>query len=887
MGVLKLKDGNNWTSIQTIKGEKGDTGERGQAGVGVPSGGTTGQVLKKASGTDYDTEWGSAGSSLPSGGTQGQVLTKNSSTDGDASWVNAESSNFVITLTSTNGSTHTMDKTYQEIYNAYTSGKTLELRFKDLGQSTPIVSTQYKYDSGSREHFTFFIPVYVSNDLLKTKVIYIYTSTISVTQNDVIDGTPCVKYYAFYDSENNNTLSINGIGEDIYNDFNDNKVGDVLVYMDVDDISYKKLGSIVATEPVKDSEDEDIVVGFNIYLSTIENNTFVVKKFYGNFQDDYTVFVENVSPSSGGSLPSGGTAGQVLTKNSSTDGDADWSDPVISDVQVNGTSVVSNGIANVPHDKIIFASTTTGASTAVKVLTCNWYPDTIEDGTFMVLYSSVTNTASNAKFKFSSGDTGEYYAYANGNVTDSTTAALVGLGGYYIPFIFKRTNSGGVNIGSWYSLYGTANASLYGLLEPNLWSKIRLYTNVLFGTCSTAAATATKAITVTAPKWANISQGTILFVSFSYTNTASSVKFQLSYYTGATNTYSTSTVYDVKYNNSTIGSGTYYYGGVANRIGMYVWYNSYWHWVGWSYETDTTYSVMTQSEADTGTATNARLITPKVLHDTIMNSSQTVLLDVVDETVGSSVQQRIYQYPSQIKSLIEDGYKFFVNYSFSIYPARASVVVEWNETAQDYLTKVVVSFDQYNWDNNIIETYVLSSYINEENPGYEDELSGSGAPVVKTPTADTIPYDNTETYSSGSIGEAVKNIESDVETLKDGLTFIKYGISTWDDFITAYNNNNVVYCRASSGSNPASGSQTRLAFMAYVNSAETPTEVEFQYYRSVSSHTAQQQGDQVFVYKLNKTGGWTVTTREAYTKIVAGTGLTSTYSNGVLTISLA
>lgn len=32
---------------------------QGPAGVGVPSGGTTGQVLKKKSGTDYDTEWSS------------------------------------------------------------------------------------------------------------------------------------------------------------------------------------------------------------------------------------------------------------------------------------------------------------------------------------------------------------------------------------------------------------------------------------------------------------------------------------------------------------------------------------------------------------------------------------------------------------------------------------------------------------------------------------------------------------------------------------------------------------------------------------------------------------------------------------------------------------
>lgn len=118
------------------------------------------------------------------------------------------------------------------------------------------------------------------------------------------------------------------------------------------------------------------------------------------------------------------------------------------------------------------------------------------------------------------------------------------------------------------------------------------------------------------------------------------------------------------------------------------------------------------------------------------------------------------------------------------------------------------------------------------------------------------------------------------------MSILKYGISTWNDFITAYTSNSVVYCRASSNSNPASGSQTRMAFMAYVNNETNPTEVEFQYYRSVSSHSDSQQGDQVFVYKLNKTNGWSVLTRNAFTKIVAGTGLKSSYSNGVLTISL-
>ena len=119
-----------------------------------------------------------------------------------------------------------------------------------------------------------------------------------------------------------------------------------------------------------------------------------------------------------------------------------------------------------------------------------------------------------------------------------------------------------------------------------------------------------------------------------------------------------------------------------------------------------------------------------------------------------------------------------------------------------------------------------------------------------------------------SAGDEDKFLAGD-GTFKSGglpMVILSYGHSTWDDFINAYNNNVIVYARASSNSNPASGSQTRMAFMAYVNNATTPTEVEFQYYRSMSSHSATAMGDQVFVYKLNKTKGWSVTTRDASIK---------------------
>lgn len=62
-------------------------GAKGEAGQGVPTGGTTGQVLKKTSSTDYATEWGAV-EAVPTGGTTGQVLAKKTNTDYDIEWIN-------------------------------------------------------------------------------------------------------------------------------------------------------------------------------------------------------------------------------------------------------------------------------------------------------------------------------------------------------------------------------------------------------------------------------------------------------------------------------------------------------------------------------------------------------------------------------------------------------------------------------------------------------------------------------------------------------------------------------------------------------------------------------------------------------------------------------
>ena len=113
-----------------------------------------------------------------------------------------------------------------------------------------------------------------------------------------------------------------------------------------------------------------------------------------------------------------------------------------------------------------------------------------------------------------------------------------------------------------------------------------------------------------------------------------------------------------------------------------------------------------------------------------------------------------------------------------------------------------------------------------------------------------------------------------------GMVIARYGVSTYAEVLDAYKKGWIIYTRASSNSNPASGNQLRMAFLAYVNNQDTPTEFEFQYYRSLNNHTYNDQCDQVYVYKLNKSSGWSVTIRQAVAKIIPSTGLTYTFVAG-------
>ena len=113
-----------------------------------------------------------------------------------------------------------------------------------------------------------------------------------------------------------------------------------------------------------------------------------------------------------------------------------------------------------------------------------------------------------------------------------------------------------------------------------------------------------------------------------------------------------------------------------------------------------------------------------------------------------------------------------------------------------------------------------------------------------------------------------------------GLTILSYGTSTWQDFINAYNNNNIVFCKASiMDSDPSSGTQSRHAVLSYVDDPANPTQAEFLYPKTTNRHDYNHQTDTMSVYTLDSTNGWSCSTRYTSTNIVPRDGIAYTYNS--------
>ena len=98
-----------------------------------------------------------------------------------------------------------------------------------------------------------------------------------------------------------------------------------------------------------------------------------------------------------------------------------------------------------------------------------------------------------------------------------------------------------------------------------------------YGTCTTAAATAAKTVTLGSTTGWELVAGTIVGVKFSYTNTASNPTLNVN----------SSGAKSIIYNTGTITTSNLNKAGYASRIQYYMYDGSHWVWMGWSIDDNT------------------------------------------------------------------------------------------------------------------------------------------------------------------------------------------------------------------------------------------------------------------------------------------------------------
>ena len=185
------------------------------------------------------------------------------------------------------------------------------------------------------------------------------------------------------------------------------------------------------------------------------------------------------------------------------------------------------------------------------------------------------------------------------------------------------------------------------------WGKLKAYFakgngRVFYGTCSTAGGTGAKIVECPSFTSADLDNGTIILVKFTNTNSAAVDSLTL-------NVNSTGAV-DIKkiYNYAT--SNLSNVGELRAITHQFIYWegasSSHWYLVGVDYNTNTTYSAMTQDEIDAGTGTTGRRITPKLLRDNFYTESEVdALIAGIGDTPVATTQPSGGMLPNVVYDL--------------------------------------------------------------------------------------------------------------------------------------------------------------------------------------------------------------------------------------------
>ena len=215
----------------------------------------------------------------------------------------------------------------------------------------------------------------------------------------------------------------------------------------------------------------------------------------------------------------------------------------------------------------------------------------------------------------------------------------------------------------------------------------------------------------------------------------------------------------------------------------------------------------------------------------------------------------------------KDGNQLDTTYAKSSDLATVATTGDYDDLSNKPTIPAAQVNSDWNASSGVAEILNKPSLATVATSGDYNDLSNQ--PTIRNVPAST-SSDATKVLTVDSQGDAAWSAPA-------GLFEATYGTTTFVDIVSAINANKIVYCKI-----PAPGATARMAFLAYVGS----TNIEFQYYRSLSSHTAANQVDEVYVYTISSTTGWSTTTRKAGSVVTAGTHMSQSYNSSTSTLTL-
>ena len=242
-------------------------------------------------------------------------------------------------------------------------------------------------------------------------------------------------------------------------------------------------------------------------------------------------------------------------------------------------AITFNGNDLISSCNVAYATCSTAAATAAKVATvqgnANWQ---LKSGSIVVVSFSNTNTVQNPTLNVN--NTGAKQVYYNGAAVTTTNVGKVGTAGRPSMYMYNGTYY--VFLGWAYeqdTTYSAVTTSANGLMIKDDKTKLDA-TNIAYVTCGTAAATAAKVCSLSGNSNWKLATGSIIVLSSTNTNTAENPTLNVNN-TGAKSIW---------YNGANITTSNLNIAGCAGRPILYMYSGTSWVFLGWAYDTNTTYS---------------------------------------------------------------------------------------------------------------------------------------------------------------------------------------------------------------------------------------------------------------------------------------------------------